>query len=59
LQRLLKRELKSRPLVVFMMQIPEKQPAKTTTARRRKRSSSISTTSTASSTPAPVISSRK
>jgi ribonuclease J len=59
LQRLLKRELKSRPLVVFMMQIPEKQPAKTTTARRRKRSSSIGTTSTASSTPAPVISSRK
>jgi ribonuclease J len=52
----LKRELKSRPLVVFMMQIPEKQPAKTTVARRRKRSSSISTNS---STAAPVISSRK
>ncbi|MEL6927674.1 MAG: ribonuclease J [Cyanobacteria bacterium J06600_6] len=58
LQRLLKRELKSRPLVVFMMQIPEKQPAKTRTARRRRRSSSVSTGST-SSTPAPVISSRK
>ncbi|MGL5833753.1 MAG: MBL fold metallo-hydrolase RNA specificity domain-containing protein, partial [Waterburya sp.] len=59
LQRLLKRELKSRPLVVFMMQMPEKQPEKNKTARRRKRSSSISTTSSSSSTPAPVISSRK
>ena len=56
LQRLIKRELKSRPLVVFMMQTPEKQPAKTRTARRRKRSSS---NSLASSTPAPVIASRK
>ena len=54
LQRLFKRELKSRPLVVFMMQTPEKQPAKTKTARRRKRSSSTSSTST----PAPVISRR-
>ena len=54
LQRLLKRELKSRPLVVFMLQIPEQQPAKTRTARRRRRSSSIG--SNTSSTPAPVIS---
>jgi ribonuclease J len=59
LQRLLKRELKSRPLVVFMMQIPEKEPAKTRTARRRKRSSSISANGSTSATPAPVISSRK
>ena len=54
LQRLLKRELKSRPLVVFMLQIPEQQPAKTRTTRRRRRSSSIG--SNTSSTPAPVIS---
>ena len=53
LQRLIKRELRSRPLVVFLMQTPEKRPTKTRTARRRRRSSS------ASSTPAPVISSRK
>ena len=52
LQRLIKRELKSRPLVVFMMQIPEKQPSKTRGARRRRRSSAVRT----SSTPAPVIS---
>ncbi|MEM6613706.1 MAG: ribonuclease J [Cyanobacteria bacterium P01_C01_bin.72] len=56
LQRLLRRELKSRPLVVFMMQTPEKQPTRNRTTRRRRRSSSINT---ASSTPAPVISSRK
>jgi len=56
LQRLLKRELKSRPLVVFMMQTPEKQLTKTRTARRRKRSSSLSNSSSSSSTPAPVIS---
>ncbi|MEL6495586.1 MAG: ribonuclease J [Cyanobacteria bacterium J06623_7] len=53
LQRLIKRELKSRPLVVFMMQIPEKHPAKARGARRRRRSSAIKT---GSSTPAPVIS---
>ncbi|MGB5710073.1 MAG: hypothetical protein WBM44_04070, partial [Waterburya sp.] len=53
LQRLIKRELRSRPLVVFLMQTPEKRPTKTRTARRRRRSSS------ASSTPAPVISSGK
>ena len=51
LQRLLKRELRSRPLVVFLMQTPEKQPVKT--ARRRRRSSSSN-----GSTPAPVISRR-
>ena len=50
LQRLMKRELRSRPLVVFLLQTPEKQPAKT--ARRRRRSSANS------STPAPVISRR-
>ena len=50
LQRLMKRELRSRPLVVFLLQTPEKQPAKTT--RRRRRSSANS------STPAPVISRR-
>ena len=50
LQRLMKRELRSRPLVVFLLQTPEKKPAKT--ARRRRRSSSNS------STPAPVISRR-
>ena len=50
LQRLMKRELRSRPLVVFLLQAPEKQPARTT--RRRKRSSSNS------STPAPVIARR-
>ena len=56
LQRLFKRELKSRPLVVFMMQIPEQQPAKSRGgARRRRRSSAVKT----SSTPAPVISSSK
>ena len=49
LQRLMKRELRSRPSVVFLLQTPEKQPVKT--ARRRRRSSS-------SSTPAPVISRR-
>lgn len=49
LQRLMKRELRSRPLVVFLMQTPEKQPIKTT--RRRRRSSSTVTT-------APVISRR-
>ena len=55
LQRLLKRELKSRPLVVFMLQIPEQQSAKNSrTTRRRRRSSSIDNSST--STPAPVIS---
>jgi ribonuclease J len=48
LQRLMKRELRSRPSVVFLLQTPEKQPAKT--ARRRRRSST--------STPAPVISRR-
>jgi len=57
LQRLLKRELRSRPSVVFLMQTPEKKPTKTRTARRRRRSSS--TANSASSTPAPVISSRK
>ncbi len=51
LQRLMNRELRSRPLVVFLMQTPEKQPARTT--RRRKRSSA-----TSSSTPAPVIARR-
>lgn len=50
LQRLMKRELRSRPLVVFLLQTPEKQPARTT--RRRRRSSSNS------STPAPVIARR-
>ena len=50
LQRLLKRELRSRPLVVFLMQTPEKQPAKT--ARRRRRSSSTAPI------PAPVTSRR-
>ncbi|MGD1920960.1 MAG: ribonuclease J [Pleurocapsa sp.] len=51
LQRLMNRELRSRPLVVFLMQTPEKQPARIT--RRRKRSSA-----TSSSTPAPVIARR-
>ena len=49
LQRLMKRELRSRPSVVFLLQTPEKQPVKTN--RRRRRSSSTST-------PAPVISRR-
>ncbi|WP_019504793.1 ribonuclease J [Pleurocapsa sp. PCC 7319] len=48
LQRLMKRELRSRPLVVFLLQTPEKQPAKLT--RRRRRSTAT--------TPAPVISRR-
>ncbi|MCC0175649.1 ribonuclease J [Waterburya agarophytonicola K14] len=51
LQRLMNRELRSRPLVVFLMQTPEKQPVRAT--RRRRRSSSST-----SSTPAPVISRR-
>ena len=50
LQRLMKRELRSRPSVVFLLQTPEKQPAKTASRRRRRSSSS--------STPAPVISRR-
>lgn len=50
LQRLMKRELRSRPLVVFLMQTPEKEPAKT--ARRRRRSSSTAPI------PAPVTSRR-
>ena len=49
LQRLMKRELRSRPLVVFLMQTPEKQPTKNRATRRRKRSSSV---------PAPVTSRR-
>ncbi|MBE9046686.1 ribonuclease J [Pleurocapsales cyanobacterium LEGE 10410] len=51
LQRLMKRELRSRPLVVFLLQTPEKQPTTSTSkiSRRRKRSSSVGT-------PAPVIS---
>ena len=48
LQRLMNRELRSRPLVVFLLQTPEKQPAKST--RRRRRSTA--------STPAPVIARR-
>lgn len=54
LQRLMNRELRSRPLVVFLMQTPEKQPTRTTRKRTRTRSSSTRT----SSTPAPVISRR-
>ncbi|MBD2099087.1 ribonuclease J [Trichocoleus sp. FACHB-591] len=34
-QRLLRRELQSKPLLVFLMQNPEKPPAKVTTNRRR------------------------
>ncbi len=49
LQRLIKRELRSRPLLVLLLQTPEQQPIKTT--RRRKRSSSTAT-------PAPVIARR-
>ncbi|WP_319420051.1 ribonuclease J [Pleurocapsa sp. FMAR1] len=49
LQRLIKRELRSRPSVVFLLQTPEHQPVKTT--RTRKRSSSTAT-------PAPVIARR-
>ena len=49
LQRLMNRELRSRPLVVFLLQTPEKQPVRATRKRRR---------STASTTPAPVISRR-
>ena len=52
LQRLMKRELRSRPSVVLLLQAPEKQPGSNKTARRRKRSSAVS------STPAPVISRR-
>ena len=51
LQRLMNRELRSRPLVVFLMQTPEKQPARATRKRTRTRTRS-------SSTPAPVISRR-
>ena len=49
LQRLMNRELRSRPLVVFLLQTPEKQPVRAT--RRRKRS-------TATTTSAPVVSPR-
>lgn len=49
IQRLMNRELRSRPLVVFLLQAPEKKPARTT--RRRKRSTSA--------TPTPVVSSRR
>ncbi|MEM8720982.1 MAG: ribonuclease J [Cyanobacteria bacterium P01_G01_bin.39] len=56
LQRLLKRELRSRPLIVFMVQMPEKPAAKGRTTRRRRRSSS---TVPSNSHTAPVISSRK
>jgi len=55
LQRLIKRELRSRPLVVFLLQTPEKKSTNTRTSRRRKRSSSINNNG---STPAPVISRR-
>ena len=48
LQRLMNRELRSRPLVVFLLQTPEKKPVRATRKRRR---------STAG-TPAPVISRR-
>ncbi len=58
LQRLMKRELRSRPLVVFLMQTPEKEPTKTTAARRRRRSSSANSTNSTNSTSAPVISRR-
>ena len=51
LQRLMNRELRSRPLVVFLMQTPEQQPVKATKRRTRTRSR-------ASSTPAPVIARR-
>ncbi|MEL6440714.1 MAG: ribonuclease J [Cyanobacteria bacterium J06621_8] len=56
LQRLIKRELRSHPLVVFMMQTPEKPIKKARTARRRKRSSSNSSNS---SSPAPAVSSHQ
>ena len=49
LQRLMNRELRSRPLVVFLLQTPEKQPVRATRRRTRTRTSS---------TPAPVISRR-
>ena len=50
LQRLMKRELRSRPSVVLLLQTPEKQSGNTTrSTRRRKRSSAVS------STPAPVL----
>ena len=48
LQRLIKRELRSRPLVVFLLQTPEKSPTRLT--RTRKRSTAV--------TPAPVVSQR-
>ncbi|MDJ0592881.1 MAG: ribonuclease J [Pleurocapsa sp. MO_226.B13] len=48
LQRLMNRELRSRPLVVFLLQTPEKQPVRAT--RRRKRSTAT--------TSAPVVSPR-
>ena len=48
LQRLIKRELRSRPLVVFLLQTSEKEPVRQT--RRRRRSTAT--------TPAPVISRR-
>ncbi|NES82163.1 MAG: ribonuclease J [Moorea sp. SIO2B7] len=38
LQRLARRELRSRPLVVFLLQTPEKPPAKSSPSRRRRRS---------------------
>ena len=50
LQRLMKRELRSRPSVVVLLQTPQKQPTSNKTTRRRKRSSAVS------SNPAPVIS---
>ncbi len=48
LQRLMNRELRSRPLVVFLLQTPEHKPVRAT--RRRRRSTA--------GTPAPVISRR-
>ncbi|MEM9275224.1 MAG: ribonuclease J [Cyanobacteria bacterium P01_F01_bin.143] len=45
LQRLIRRELRSRPLVVFLMQTPEKPPVIRTTRKRRR---STATTSVAS-----------
>ncbi len=45
LQRLIRRELQSRPLVVFLMQTPEKPPVIRTTRKRRRSASAASVAS--------------
>ena len=58
LQRLMNRELRSRPLVVFLMQTPEQQPVRATRRRKRSSATASGSGSSSSSIPAPVISRR-